>query len=73
MKETKFFKIKYTLNNNKNCKYEGVKSKSCKLDDIIEETSRAKAIKFLKEKYSYKERGIFKENQDVHINQVIDL
>ena len=73
MKKTKFFKIKYTLNNHKNCKYEGDKSQTWQLEDIIEETTRKKATTFLKEKYSYNDRGISKESQYVNINQVIDL
>jgi|11_taG_2_1085331.scaffolds.fasta_scaffold01097_17 hypothetical protein len=70
MQQTRFYKIKYTLHSFRDCKYEGAKYNDYDCEDIIEETTRAKAIKFLNKKYSYKTR---KERQDIIINQVIDL
>jgi len=73
MKKTKFFKIKFTLHYYRTCPYEGSYFSDNDYEEIIEETTRVKAIKFLISKYSFKEKGVNKEIQDVVINQVIDL
>jgi len=70
MKTTKFFKIKYTLSKGYKCKYEGYKESNFECEYVIEETTKSKAINFLKQKYTYSNGG---RESTFYLKQVIEL
>ena len=73
MKKTNFYKVKYHIHYSRHCKYEGAKEHSWELEEVVEETTLNKAIKFIKNRDTYKPRGKEQEQQNVVINQVIEL
>jgi len=73
MKKTKFYKIKYSYHETFKCKYEGNKTKNSNEYEIIEETTRLKAIKYLKSKYDTYNKKDKDRDVTIFINQVIEL